>query len=54
MDIDESLYNSMKSANEKEIQERKEVIEEKKKNGSEDDVLDLLMSLVGFFPFLDI
>lgn len=52
--IDESLYNSMKSANEKEIQERKEVIEEKKKNGSEDDVLDLLMSLVGFFPFLDI
>ena len=52
--IDEALYNSMKSANEKEIQERKEVIEEKKKNGSEDDVLDLLMSLVGFFPFLDI
>ena len=52
--IDESLYNSLKSANDKEIQERKEVIEEKKKNGSEDDVLDLLMSLVDFISFLDI
>ena len=44
--IDEALYTELKAKNEVTIKSKQEEIELKKKNGSEDDVLDLLLSLV--------
>ena len=44
--LDTNLYQEMKEANRKVIKESKDVINEKRLNGSEDDVLDLLLTLV--------
>lgn len=43
-----TLYNAMKAVNDSVINQKKEAIALKKDNGSDDDVLDLLISLVGF------
>ena len=50
--MDEAFYNSLKQTNDKVIREKKEAIAEKKSNGSDDDVLDLILSLVETFLFL--
>lgn len=44
--VDEALFNQMKLENDKVIAEKNNRMEEMKKNGSEDDILDLLLSLV--------
>ena len=50
--IDEEYFNTLKARNEKVVKEMKEKVEEKKRNGSENDVLDTLISLVYvFFDF---
>lgn len=46
--MDTTLYNAMKAVNDSVINQKKEAIALKKDNGSDDDVLDLLISLVGF------
>ena len=46
--VDENFYTELKTANDKVIKEKKDEIAEKKSNGSDDDVLDLLLSLVHF------
>ena len=50
-EIDNVLYTEMKTNNERFINGKQEEIEKAKKNGSEDDVLDLLISLVSDFAF---
>lgn len=45
--MDNELYNQMKAVNDEVIREKTGRIDEMKKNGSEDDILDLLLSLVG-------
>lgn len=45
-EIDSTLYTEMKTNNERFVNDKQEEIEKAKKNGSEDDVLDLLISLV--------
>lgn len=50
--VDEDFYLELKSENDKVIEKKKEEIAEKTKNGSDDDVLDLLLNLVRtFFHF---
>ena len=44
--MDTALYNSMKAVNDSVINEKKDTITLKKDSGSDDDVLDLLISLV--------
>ena len=48
-EIDNTLYTEMKTNNERFVNDKQEEIERAKKNGSEDDVLDLLISLVSDF-----
>ena len=52
-EIDNAMYTEMKTNNERVITGKQEEIEKARKNGSEDDVLDLLISLVSDFvvPF---
>lgn len=44
--MDTTLYNEMKAVNDSVINQKNEAIASKKDNGSDDDVLDLLISLV--------
>ena len=45
-EMESEFYNTMKANNDKVIKEKKDAITDIKLNGSEDDVLDLLVSLV--------
>ena len=47
--MDTSLYNEMKQMNDSVIKQKQDEIASKKENGSDDDVLDLLISLVSLF-----
>lgn len=47
--VDEALFNQMKLENDKVIAEKNNRMEEMKKNGSEDDILDLLLSLAHYY-----
>ena len=51
---DDAFYSALKETNDKVIKEKKDEIAEKKLNGSDDDVLDLLLSLVHFFLFFNV
>lgn len=50
--MDNELYNQMKTVNDEVIKEKTDRIDEMKKNGSEDDILDLLLSLVQTVPVI--
>ncbi|KNB41500.1 26S proteasome non-ATPase regulatory subunit 6 [Blastocystis sp. subtype 4] len=47
--MDTTLYNAMKAVNDSVINQKKEAIALKKDNGSDDDVLDLLISLAHYY-----
>lgn len=51
--MDSSLYTEMKQMNDSVIKQKQDEIASKKENGSDDDVLDLLISLVGPSPLSD-
>ena len=50
--MDNELFNQMKTVNDEVIKEKTDRIDEMKKNGSEDDILDLLLSLVQTAPVI--
>lgn len=47
--MDNELFNQMKTVNDEVIKEKTDRIDEMKKNGSEDDILDLLLSLAHYY-----